>query len=144
MQLARQLTGLTVIATVGSAATRDWLLPLGAHEVIDYRQPLADELRRIGLPHVIHVASLTHPDRHFAQIVECLAPQGKLALIDDPADHMAYLYRDMMLLHSDRQHEGLTDVGRAHELNPNHAQVLSLLGIQEAGAGDPALGLRCS
>ncbi|HEU4533904.1 MAG TPA: zinc-binding dehydrogenase, partial [Polyangiaceae bacterium] len=28
--------------------------------------------------------SLTHTDQHFAQIVEAIAPQGRLALIDDP------------------------------------------------------------
>jgi hypothetical protein len=37
------------------------------------------------LPEVDIVISLTHTDQHFAQIVEALAPQGQLALIDDPA-----------------------------------------------------------
>ena len=30
------------------------------------------------------VASLTHTDQHLPQLVEALAPQGQLALIDDP------------------------------------------------------------
>jgi NADPH:quinone reductase and related Zn-dependent oxidoreductases len=33
---------------------------------------------------VTHVASLTHTDKHYLQLIEALAPQGKLALIDDP------------------------------------------------------------
>jgi NADPH:quinone reductase-like Zn-dependent oxidoreductase len=33
---------------------------------------------------VTHVASLTHTDSHFEQLIEALQPQGKLALIDDP------------------------------------------------------------
>ena len=32
-----------------------------------------------------HIASLTHSDQHFAQIAEAIAPQGRIALIDDPA-----------------------------------------------------------
>ncbi|ALS96430.1 hypothetical protein ADT26_19605 [Xanthomonas oryzae] len=39
----------------------------------------------IGISQVQHVASLTHTDQHFAQLVEVLAPQAQLALIDDPA-----------------------------------------------------------
>jgi NADPH:quinone reductase-like Zn-dependent oxidoreductase len=30
------------------------------------------------------VASLTHSDQHFDQVVEAIAPQGKYSLIDDP------------------------------------------------------------
>jgi zinc-binding alcohol dehydrogenase family protein len=84
-QLARQLTSLTVIGTASRPETRSWVQELGAHHVIDHSQPLADELRRIGIPDVTHVASLTQTDQHFDQIVEALAPQGRLALIDDPA-----------------------------------------------------------
>ena len=36
IQLARQLTGLQVIATASRPETRDWCLALGAHAVIDF------------------------------------------------------------------------------------------------------------
>ncbi|MDF3195111.1 zinc-binding alcohol dehydrogenase family protein [Pseudomonas sp. 1928-m] len=84
VQLARQLTGLTVIATASRPETQAWVRQLGAHHVIDHRQPLSEELKRIGIDQVTHVASLTQTDQHFAQLVEALAPQGRLALIDDP------------------------------------------------------------
>ncbi|KPC50456.1 zinc-binding alcohol dehydrogenase family protein [Amantichitinum ursilacus] len=83
-QLARQLTGLTVIGTASRPETQDWVRQLGAHHVIDHTQPLAAELKRIGIAQVDYIASLTHTDDHFEQIVEAIAPQGKLALIDDP------------------------------------------------------------
>ncbi|MGH8433486.1 MAG: zinc-binding alcohol dehydrogenase family protein [Pseudomonas sp.] len=83
-QLARQLTGLTVIGTASRAETQAWVRELGAHHVIDHSQPLAAELKRIGIGQITHVASLTQTDQHFDQLVEALAPQGKLALIDDP------------------------------------------------------------
>ena len=84
VQLARQLTGLTVIGTASRPETQAWVSELGAHHVIDHRQPLSEELKRIGINQVTHVASLTQTDQHFAQLVEALAPQGRLALIDDP------------------------------------------------------------
>ena len=84
VQLARRLTQLTVIGTASRPETAAWVRELGAHHVIDHAQPLAEELKRIGIAQVGLVASLTHTDAHYAQIVEAIAPQGKLALIDDP------------------------------------------------------------
>ena len=84
VQLARQLTQLRVIGTASRPETRDWLLGLGAHAVIDHSLPLFDELQRQGIEEVDLVASLTQTDQHFSQIVSALIPQGKLALIDDP------------------------------------------------------------
>lgn len=83
-QLARQLTGLTVIGTASRPETVDWVKKMGAHHVIDHRKPLSEELKRIGIPEVTYVASLNQTDQHFTEISESLAPQGRLALIDDP------------------------------------------------------------
>ncbi|MFT3663993.1 zinc-binding alcohol dehydrogenase family protein [Piscinibacter sp.] len=84
-QLARQLTRLTVVGTASRPETTAWVHELGAHRSLDHRQPLAEALRAAGLPAVTHVASLTQTEQHFAQLIEALAPQGRLALIDDPA-----------------------------------------------------------
>lgn len=83
-QLARRLTGLTVIGTASRPETQAWVRELGAHHVIDHNKPLSEELARIGIGQVSHVASLTQTDQHYAQLIECLQPQGRLALIDDP------------------------------------------------------------
>ena len=83
-QLARKLTGLTVIGTASRPETAKWVKSLGAHHVIDHSRPLADELKKIGIEQVRYVASLTHTDQHFNQIVEVLAPQGRMGVIDDP------------------------------------------------------------
>jgi zinc-binding alcohol dehydrogenase family protein len=85
LQLARELTRLTLIATASRPETEAWVRELGAHHVVDHRQPLAQALRAAGVESVTHVASLTQTDLHYAQLVEALAPQGRLALIDDPA-----------------------------------------------------------
>lgn len=84
VQLARQLTGLTVIGTASRPETSQWVIDLGAHHVIDHTKPLSEELRKIGIQGVEYVASLNQTDRHFDQIVESLNPEGRLALIDDP------------------------------------------------------------
>lgn len=84
IQLARRLTGLTVIATASRPETVAWCRELGAHHVIDHRQPFAPQLKAAGIPAADLVLGLTQTDQHLAQIVEVLAPQGRFGLIDDP------------------------------------------------------------
>lgn len=83
-QLARKLTNLTVIGTASRPETADWVLSLGAHHVINHQQPLGEQLAAIGHKEVRYVAGLTHTDSYYAQLIDVIAPQGKLALIDDP------------------------------------------------------------
>lgn len=84
IQLARKLTGLTIIATASRPETQQWCLSLGAHHVIDHTKPMGDQLKQIGIPQVELIASLNATDRHYPAIVEQLAPEGKFGLIDDP------------------------------------------------------------
>ncbi|WP_103311181.1 MULTISPECIES: zinc-binding alcohol dehydrogenase family protein [unclassified Pseudomonas] len=99
-QLASQLTGLKVIGTASRAQTQEWVRNLGADLVIDHSRPLSEALKEAGQPQVTHVASLTQTDQHLDQLVEALAPQGKLALIDDPkALDVTKLKRKSLSLH---------------------------------------------
>jgi zinc-binding alcohol dehydrogenase family protein len=84
VQLARKLTGYTVIGTASRPESREWVRELGAHHVIDHTRPLSEELQNIGIAQVDIVASMTHTEQHLPEIVKSLAPQGKLGLIDDP------------------------------------------------------------
>ncbi|EPK7358720.1 zinc-binding alcohol dehydrogenase family protein [Kluyvera intermedia] len=83
-QLARKLTKMTVIGTASRPQSQTWVSDAGAHHVIDHNQPLSEELARIGIKEVTHVASLNNTEGHYSQLIAALAPQGKLALIDDP------------------------------------------------------------
>ncbi|WP_445767115.1 zinc-binding alcohol dehydrogenase family protein [Rheinheimera sp.] len=85
LQLARKLTSVTIVATASRPETKQWVLDLGAHYVLDHSQPLVAQLQALDINSVSHVASLTHTDQHYSELVQLLAPQGKLALIDDPA-----------------------------------------------------------
>lgn len=84
IQLVRKLTDLTIIATASRDETRGWVEDLGAHHVIDHRKPLAEQVEALGIGAPAYVFSTTHTDEHIAEIATLLAPQGRLALIDDP------------------------------------------------------------
>jgi NADPH:quinone reductase len=84
VQLARRLTALTVIATASRPETVRWVSEMGAHHVVDHTRSLAAQVNGLEAPPVKYIASLTATARNFAQLVEVLAPEGKLGLIDDP------------------------------------------------------------
>jgi zinc-binding alcohol dehydrogenase family protein len=85
VQLARQLTGVAVIASASRPETQEWVRSLGAHHVVDHRKPLAAEVEALGIGAPTFVFSTTNTDAHVAEIVKLIAPQGRFALIDDPA-----------------------------------------------------------
>ena len=82
IQLARKLTGLTVIATASRPQTRDWVQGLGAQHVIDHSKPFAPQLKEAGFATVDIVLALTGTPRNAAQITEVIAPQGRIGVID--------------------------------------------------------------
>jgi len=84
IQLARQLTDLVVIATASRDETSAWVKGLGANHVVDHRRPLAAQVSALGTGAPAFVLSTTQTDKHFDEIVELIAPQGRFALIDDP------------------------------------------------------------
>ncbi|MET4261580.1 zinc-binding alcohol dehydrogenase family protein [Bradyrhizobium sp. S3.12.5] len=86
IQLARRLTGLTVVATATRPESQKWCLDLGAHAVIDHGKPMKEQIEKLKLPPVALVASLTFTEQHYKSIAEFMAPQGKFGLIDDPAE----------------------------------------------------------
>ncbi|PKQ61982.1 Zn-dependent oxidoreductase [Labilibaculum filiforme] len=83
IQLAKQLTGLTVIATASRPDTIEWVKKMGADHVINHRESLADQVKALGLT-PRYVASLNGTEQHFPAIVELIQPRGHIALIDDP------------------------------------------------------------
>ncbi|MBP1482788.1 zinc-binding alcohol dehydrogenase family protein [Acinetobacter nosocomialis] len=84
IQLLKQLTNLTIITTASRAETQNWVKQLGADYVLDHRQPLAPQIKQLGLNAPLYVFSTTQTDQHLADIVELIAPQGHFGLIDDP------------------------------------------------------------
>ncbi len=85
VQIARKLTGLTVIGTASRAETQAWVREMGAHHVVDHRHGLLEPVRAVAPEGVDYVMSLTHTEQHYDALVELLRPQGRFGLIDDPA-----------------------------------------------------------
>lgn len=84
IQLAKALTGATIIATASRDSSREWVQQLGADYVVDHSQPLPAQIAALNISPVTHIASLNSTDSYFADYAELLAPCGKIALIDDP------------------------------------------------------------
>lgn len=152
-QLASRLTGLTVIGTASRPETRQWVEALGADHVIDHRQSFSEQLAAKGIRSVDYVASLTHTDDYYDQLIEILTPQGRLGLIDDPKTLDAMpLKRKAISLHWElmftrslyttedmiRQHEILNDIaslidnGTLRTTLDEHAGKITAASLREA------------
>ena len=121
IQILRQLTGLTIIATASRPETQAWVKEMGAHHVADHRKPLNEELGRLGLPAPGFVFSTTETDKHLDAIVELMAPQGRFCLIDDPPPlDIMKLKRKSLSLHWElmftRPLYGTADIEEQHRL----------------------------
>ena len=93
IQLARRLTGLTVLATATRPESQKWCLDLGAHAVIDHAKPMKEQIDKLKLPPVALVTSLTFTDQHYKAIADVMAPQGRFGLIDDPPEFSAAAFK---------------------------------------------------
>jgi zinc-binding alcohol dehydrogenase family protein len=93
IQLARRLTGLTVVATASRPETVKWCLDLGAHALIDHTKPMKEQIEKLKLPPVALVASLTGTEQHYKALAELIAPQGKFGLIDDPSEFNVSVFK---------------------------------------------------
>lgn len=156
VQLAAKLTDAVVIGTASRPESQQWVKERGADFVIDHRKPLNEELKRIGLDSVSHVVSLNATDQHFDAIVESIAPQGKLALIDDPETpldimklkmksvslHWEFMYTRSMFNTDDMAKQGdllnaaaeLIDAGEIKTTQGTHFGVINATNLKRAHA----------
>lgn len=130
-QIASKLTALTVVATASRPETAQWCYGNGAHYVIDHHRPMLQQLQELNFPHAEYIASLTNTERNFPELAEIVAPQGKVALIDNPRTldvtllkrksaslHWEYMFTRPVFETPDllRQHDLLTEVARLVDL----------------------------
>lgn len=84
IQLVKALTNLSVIATASRPESIDWVKQMGADYVINHREPLAPQIEALGIGQPGFVFSTTNTDQYLPDIIQFIAPQGHIAMIDDP------------------------------------------------------------
>jgi zinc-binding alcohol dehydrogenase family protein len=127
IQLARALTGLTVIGTASRPQTAEFARRMGADQIVDHHQPLVPQLAKAAPDGVDYVFSTADTDRNLAAYAETLRPFGHLVAIDDFATlpisalkpksisfHWELMFTRSMFRTPDqiRQHEILTHIAR--------------------------------
>jgi zinc-binding alcohol dehydrogenase family protein len=84
VQLARQLTRLTVVGTASRKESADFAHEMGVHHVIDHRRSFTEGMQEIGLRDADYVAALTTTPESLPWIIDVLRPQGHVNFIDNP------------------------------------------------------------
>jgi NADPH:quinone reductase len=82
IQLAKQLTGLEVLATATRPESRDWVCALGADRVVDHHD-LVDSVRSHGVDEVDYIFS-PHSRDNIDAYAEIIRPFGEITAIDEP------------------------------------------------------------
>ena len=116
IQLARQLTDLTIVATASRPETVQWAKDMGAHHVVDHRKPLAPQIAALGVGSPAFIFATSPIGGVIADLAELIAPQGRIALINaESADLFVFrpksvsIHFELMFtrpLLQDRRHRG--------------------------------------
>ncbi len=85
IQLARW-AGLKVVATASRPETVAWCRKLGADTILNHRDHLHEALKATGTDAVDCIFCTTQMERHWQAMAACIRPQGRIVLIDDPAE----------------------------------------------------------
>jgi zinc-binding alcohol dehydrogenase family protein len=82
IQLAKRLTGLTVIATASRQESIAWVHELGADHVVNHHEPIDKAIKAIGFGGVDYVGAITTTPGNVPSLVNVLNPQGHITFID--------------------------------------------------------------
>lgn len=79
-QLAKY-SGLTVIGTASRPESADWVTGLGADHVINHFEDFLPQLKAAGWEQVDYILCLNSTEKHWSNMAEAIAPQGKICSI---------------------------------------------------------------
>ncbi|OKP93184.1 NADPH:quinone reductase [Paenibacillus sp. P3E] len=80
IQLAKN-SGLTVIGTASRPESVSWAKALGADHIINHFEAFVPQLKAAGFDQVDYVLCLNSTGKHWANMAEAIAPQGKICSI---------------------------------------------------------------
>jgi NADPH2:quinone reductase len=137
IQLAAELTELTIIATASRPETQEWCRLLGAHHVLDHRLDLAPQLLEKGLGAPANIFCTTHAREHFKQLAELVAPEGAIGLIEPNAGpfDIATLLRKSGTLHG--EYVFGRGIRQDHLMSAQHRTLEAISHLVDAGRLKP-------
>lgn len=83
-QLLKAKTNSMVITTASRPESVAWSRGLGADHVLNHKNDLGDELKKVGISEVDVVFVTTHTDLYLKVIPKILRPFGHMVMIDEP------------------------------------------------------------
>ena len=84
IQLARQIPGLTIIATASRLESADWCRKLGADDVVNHNDDLVAQVRERNIQYVDYIFCLNTSARYWQAMCELIIPQGSICSIVEP------------------------------------------------------------
>jgi NADPH2:quinone reductase len=84
IQLAKKITGLTVITTASRADSVEWCKAQGADVVVNYKN-LVEEVRNAGFQYVDFIMDLVDANGYWDAMAELIKPQGHIVSITGSA-----------------------------------------------------------
>jgi NADPH:quinone reductase len=99
IQLARQLTDLTIVATASRSETVQWAKEMGAHHVADHKKPLTPQIAALGLSAPGFIFATSPISGVIADLAELIAPQGRIALINGEAADLFVFRQKSVSIH---------------------------------------------
>lgn len=81
IQLARQLSRCTVIATASRPQSREWCEQMGAHHVIDHSADIKAQLAELGFADVPYILNCSDNLPYWQLMSELVAPEGAICLM---------------------------------------------------------------
>eukprot|EP00029_Vermamoeba_vermiformis_P011665 TRINITY_DN6480_c0_g1_i1.p1 TRINITY_DN6480_c0_g1~~TRINITY_DN6480_c0_g1_i1.p1 ORF type:complete len:336 (+),score=89.68 TRINITY_DN6480_c0_g1_i1:30-1037(+) len=83
IELAKKILKLTVIATASRPESIDYCKKFGADHVINHKNDLKEELKKIGFEGVDYVFNCADADQYFDSAVAVINPLGKVCFITE-------------------------------------------------------------
>jgi zinc-binding alcohol dehydrogenase family protein len=99
IQLARQLTDLTIVATASRPETVQWAKDMGAHHVLDHKKPLTPQIAALGMGSPAFIFATSPIGGLIADLAELIAPQGRVALINGEAADLSVFRSKSVSIH---------------------------------------------
>lgn len=81
LQMAKKLSGMTVIGTASRDESRAWSKAMGADHIINHREDMPAQLEALDIPHVDYIYCCYATEPHFPAMVKMIAPEGRIVSI---------------------------------------------------------------